>query len=383
MKKNIIFTILLLLLFLPLYMWLAWVFTPKTKFVAAIIDKTVLTKQGQEHISFNWILNYNRYTKTSVDPYEIDHDYFGFFPLEDEEFKLKGLERFSSKQLEQLTADSDMAYFTDTYGIYNNEWFQKTNVNERSGMLYGGLSDKDVEFLELMKKNKKLIITEFNTIGSPTQSRNRVLFEELFALKWTGWTARYFDNLDLDVNKELPQWLINNYKKSHNNIWPFKKSGIAFVNDQDQVVILEQDTHLTDAMPQIESNQFAQEHYGLPKSIKYSFWFDVMQPDKKVNEIISSFKISANEDGIEELVKNGIPTSFPAITMHKKKDYSFFYFSGDFSDNPIGINSSYFKGIGYFKNMFYNQDDEAERVSFFWKFYRPLINTILDDYIKN
>ncbi len=380
MKKNIIFTILLLLLFLPLYMWLAWVFTPKTKFVAAIIDKTVLTKQGQEHISFNWILNYNRYTKTSVDPYEIDHDYFGFFPLEDEEFKLKGLERFSSKQLEQLTADSDMAYFTDTYGIYNNEWFQKTNVNERSGMLYGGLSDKDVEFLELMKKNKKLIITEFNTIGSPTQSRNRVLFEELFALKWTGWTARYFDNLDLDVNKELPQWLINNYKKSHNNIWPFKKSGIAFVNDQEQVVILEEDTHLRDAMPHIESNQFAQEHYGLPKSIKYSFWFDVMQPDTKVNDVISTFKISANKDGIKELVKNGIPISFPAITMHNKEDYSFFYFSGDFSDNPIGITSSYFKGIGYFKSMFYNEDDEAERVSFFWKYYRPLINTILEDY---
>ena len=383
MKKNILFTLLLLLLFLPFFMWLAWVFTPKTKFVAAIIDKTVLTKQGQEHISFNWILNYNRYTKTSVEPYEIDHDYFGFFPLENEEYKLKGLERFSSKQLQQLTADSDMAYFTDTYGIYNNEWFQHTNVNERSGMLYGGLSDKDLEFLELMKENKKLIITEFNTIGSPTQSRNRILFEEMFALRWTGWTARYFDNLDLDVNKELPQWLINNYKKSHNNTWPFKKSGIAFVNDHDQVVILELDRHLTDAMPHIESNQFAQDHYGLPKSIKYSFWFDVMIPDTKVNEVISSFKISANKEGIKELVKNGIPVSFPAITMHDKEDYSFFYFSGDFSDNPIGITSSYFKGIGYFKSMFYNEDDEAERVSFFWKYYRPLINTILKDYREN
>lgn len=363
-------------------MWLAWVFTPKTKFVAAIVDKTVLTKQGQEHISFNWILNYNRYTKTSKDPYEIDHDYFGFFPLENEEFKLKGLERFSSKQLKKLSEDANMAYFTDTYGIYNNEWFQKTNVNERSGMLYGGLSNKDVEFLKLMKKNKKLIITEFNTIGSPTQSRNRELFEELFALKWTGWTARYFDNLDLDVNKELPKWLINNYKKSHNNVWPFKKSGIAFVNDQDQVVILEEDRHLTDPMPHIESNEFAQEHYGLPKSIKYSFWFDVMQPDTKVNQVISTFKISANKDGIQEMVNNGIPVSFPAITMHKEDDYSFFYFSGDFSDNPIGITSSYFKGIGYFKSMFYNEDDEGERTSFFWKYYRPLINTILEDYIE-
>ncbi|WP_034886419.1 hypothetical protein [Gillisia sp. JM1] len=382
MKKNIVFTIILLLLFLPLFMWLAWVFTPKTKFVAAIIDKTVLTKQGQEHISFNWILNYNRYTKTSIDPYEIDHDYFGFFPLEDEEYKLKGLERFTSKQLDQLSDDADMVYFTDTYGIYNNEWFQHTNLNERSGMLYGGLSDKDLELLALMKEKKKLIITEFNTIGSPTQSRNRTVFEETFALEWTGWTARYFDNLDLEVNKELPKWLIKNYKKAHNNQWPFKKSGIAFVNDKEQVVILEEDTHLTNPMPQIISTQFAQEHYGLPKEIKYSFWFDVMKPDTNVNQVISSFDIRANKEGIKELNKYGIPNNFPAITMHKDSDYSFFYFSGDFSDNPINYNSSYFKGIGYFKGMFYDEDDITERASFFWKYYRPLMNTILEEYIE-
>lgn len=363
-------------------MWLAWVFTPKTKFVAAIIDKTVLTKEGQEHISFNWILNYNRYTKTSKDPYEIDRDYFGFFPLEDDEYKLKGLERFSSKQLEQLSEDADMAYFTDTYGIYNNEWFKHTNLSERSGMLYGGLSNKDLELLELMKEKKKLIITEFNTIGSPTQTRNRKAFEEMFSLKWTGWTARYFDNLDIEVNKELPQWLVNNYKKAHNNNWPFKKSGIAFVNDREQVVILEEDWHLTNPMPHIISNKFAQDHYGLPKEIKYSFWFDVMKPDEKVNQVISSFRISASKEGLEELERYDIPSVFPAITMHKEKDYSFFYFSGDFSDNPIGITSSYFKGIGYFKGMFYDEDDIAERTSFFWKYYRPLMNKILEEYIE-
>jgi len=382
MIKKIVLAIILSLLFLPLFMWLAWVFTPKTKFVAAIVDKTVLTKQGQEHISFNWILNYNRYTKTSVDPYEIDHDYFGFFPLENEEYKLKGLERFSSKQLKQLSDDADMAYFTDTYGIYNNEWFLQTNISERSGMLYGGLSDKDLELLALMKEKKKLIITEFNTIGSPTQTQNRAEFEEMFGLKWTGWTARYFDNLDLEVNKELPQWLINNYKKAHNNNWPFTKSGIAFVNDQEQVVILEEDSHLKNPMPQIVSTAFAQEHYGLPKQIKYSFWFDVMEPDMSINKVISSFSIDANSAGLKELTKYGIPANFPAITMHKDSDYSFFYFSGDFSDNPIDTKSSYFKGIGYFKSFFYNKDDIAERSSFFWEYYRPLLNTILEDYIE-
>jgi len=128
-------------------MWLVWFLTPKTKLVTAIIDKTVLTTEGQEHISLNWVLNHERYTKTSSEPYTISHDYYGFFPLKDEKFKIKGLERFSPSQLKQLSIDADLVYFTDTYGIYNNEWYQQKNVTERSGKLYGGLSNKDMELL--------------------------------------------------------------------------------------------------------------------------------------------------------------------------------------------------------------------------------------------
>src|SRR5207237_207926 len=108
---------------LPLWMWLAWLVTPKKKLVVAIIDKTVLTDQGQEHISFNWILNNERYIKTSKKKYKISQDYFGFFPLQNEKYKLKGLERFSNTQLQELSDDADMAYVTDTYGIFKNEWY--------------------------------------------------------------------------------------------------------------------------------------------------------------------------------------------------------------------------------------------------------------------
>jgi hypothetical protein len=188
--------LIILICFSPLIMWLLWFFTPKTKLVAAIIDKTVLTTAGQEHSSLYWILNQERYTKTSKKSYTIDRDYFGFFPLEDEKFKLKGLERFSEKQINQLSIDADLVYFTDTYGIYNNEWFQKKNINERSGMLYGGLSKNDVALARLMKDKKKLVIAEFNTIGDPTDSAARAGFENEFAIKWTGWTARHFESLD-------------------------------------------------------------------------------------------------------------------------------------------------------------------------------------------
>ena len=380
MRKKLSRGFIFIIIALPLFMWLAWLLTPNTKLVLAIVDKTVLTQKGQEHISLNWVLNHEKYTKTSKESYDVSQDYFGFFPRENEKYKLKGLERFSYSKLNQLSNDADLVYFTDTYGIYNNEWFHDGDVNERSGILYGGLSDKDLELLKLMKKKGKLIITEFNTIGSPTERKNRASFEELFRLKWTGWTARYFNNLDVRENEEIPAWLVRNYKKNHRGDWPFKKSGIAFVNEQDEVVILEEGTHLERAIPHIVTNQTFQEKYDLPESIKYPFWFDIMQPDENVNEIVSAFDIQANTKGKEELKKYNIPSTFPAVTRHLDEDYKFFYFSGDFADNPVPLESSYFKWIGFFKNFFYDQRNLMERGSFFWNFYKPLITNILQDY---
>jgi hypothetical protein len=380
MRKKLLKGFLLLIVSIPLIMWLAWLITPNTKLVLAIIDKTVLTSKGQEHISLNWVLNNEKYTKTSEKPYSVSQDYFGFFPQKEEKFQLKGLERFSYDKLNQLSNDADIVYFTDTYGIYNNEWYQRGDVNERSGILYGGLSDKDIQLLSLMKEKSKLIITEFNTIGSPTARDNRTKFEELFQLKWTGWTARYYHDLDIRQNKDIPAWLIRNYKRTHNGEWPFKKSGVAFVNDNDQVVILEQDTHLKRSVPWIVTNPEFQEKYSLPESIKYPFWFDVMIPNQKVNEIVSNFDIATNENGLEELSKYGIPGSFPAVTRHLGEDYQFYYFSGDFADNPVTITSSYFKWIGLFKGLFYDDRNVMERSSFFWNFYKPLLTTILEDY---
>ena len=379
-KRKFLQIIIPALLVFPLVMWLGWFFTPKKKLVIAIVDKTVVNTDCQEHISLSWIINHNRFTKTPTQDYKTSRDYFGFFPKDNEKFRLKGLERFSSEQLRQLSNDADLAYFTDTYGIYKNEWYSQKNNTERSGVLYGGMSAQDVEFLQDMKDRHKLIITEFNTIGSPTNVDNRNKFEKMFGMHWTGWTARYFDTFDTLKNKELPRWLIGNYKKQHQQNWPFHKAGLAFVrNDDDQIVILEDSTHLTDPVPHIISFGYGQKKLSLPERIKYPFWFDVISPSLNVNHAISRFDISLNKNGAAELKKYNIPATFPAIIMHKDKDYQFYYFSGDFCDNPIGMGTSYFKGISLFRWMFYNSDEPDERKSFFWTFYRPMMTHILSD----
>jgi hypothetical protein len=379
-KRKIILFLLLVILFLPLWMWMAWLITPKKKMVAAIIDKTVMTKSGQEHVSFTWILNHERFTKNKSTPYKTSSDYFGFFPLEGENFRLKGLERFSPAMLERLSADADMVYFTDTYGIYRNEWYAKKNIAERSGIVYGGLSEQDITLLRNMKAKHKLIITEFNTIGSPTSPELRFAFENMFGLKWSGWTGRYFSSLDTVINTELPKWLIANYKNQHAGQWPFHNSGIAFVDTADQVVVVEEKTQLADAMPYIESNSTGQKKFGLPHRFNYPFWFDIMHPDTLLNKTIAEFVITGNAAGEAELKKNNIPTRFPAVIMHKDSDYQFYYFSGDFCDNPVSMKTSYFKGIRLFKSLFYNAASPGERASFFWNFYQPLMTGIVNGY---
>jgi hypothetical protein len=382
-KVKIIIAIILAIVLLPLWMWIGWLLTPKKKLVVAIIDKTEITKEGQEHVSLNWVLNHERFTKTGDDGYNVSSDYFGFFPLQKETFKLKGLERFSDQQMEQLSNDCNVAYFTDTYGVFSNEWYTGKNISERSGIVYGGMSKEDIWMLTKMKEKHKLIITEFNSIGSPTSPEIRSQFENLFALKWSGWIGRYFESLDTTVNKELPRWLVNNYLTQNNHQWPFTKAGIAFVSDKDEVVIVEEKTQLNNALPHIITAAAAQSAYHLPEKIKYSFWFDVMNCDSSINQSIAHFTIDANDNGKKLLSAHNIPSVFPAVIRHTASDYNFYYFCADFCDNPVTLTSSNFKGISFFKSFFYNETDAMERKSFFWNYYRPLVTTILSEQYKS
>lgn len=364
---------------IPLWMFLAWVIWPKTKLAIAIVDKTVLFTSGQEHASLNWILKNNKYSKANNDLYDVKKDYYGFFPNKNKKFDLKGLEKLSDRELEDLSRTSDMTYFTDTYGVYSKEWYLAKNLVERQRLLYGGLSVQDMLFLKKMKAKKKLVITEFNTFATPTPEHIAKDFEQTFKIKWTGWVGKYFDSFDTTQNKEIPRWLIDNYKTQNNNQWPFKKSGIAFVSKSDKIIILEYTTHLISEIPLIVTAKKERKHYNIPKSMKYSFWFDVVQTSRS-NKIISFYDIKVNEDGKNLLAQNNIPPQFPAIIEHYREDYKFYYFCGDYADNPISQGGSYFKGISYFRRLFYNDDVAAERVSFFWEFYKPMVESILRRY---
>ncbi len=409
MRKRIVIFILFALILFPLWMWIAWLMQDDRVLKVLILDKTVLTDAGDEHRSFNWVLINEKFTKPSHELYENEKDYFGFFPHDYDTYSINDLEQLKEEKINELVKDNDMTYYTDIYGIYTNDWYNKerdTSLNvssrkilsifsnlfgnkkaalERSKLIYGGLCENDILFLKKMKESKKLIITEFNLIANPTVGKRRTDVEEMFKMKWSGWVGRYFDCLDTLVNQELPPWLIRLYKEQHNGKWPFKKSGIALVHEDETIAVLENENELSAELPNIITNPIDQQRFGLPPSIIYSFWFDIMaSTDSTTNHIISEYVLHPNSKGDSILTHHHIPKKFPAVFEHYQEDYKFYYFAGDFADNPIKINYlAELKGIKTFRYFLYNKTDKCDRNRFFWTYYNILVSKILNTYYND
>ena len=379
MRKKIANTIIFSFVFLPLILFLLWVFQPVQKTNILIMDKTVLTNEGLEHRGFDWILSHKKYFKTSRIPYAPSTDYLGFFPLKHDSFLIKDLYKLSEKQIDSLSDAVDMTYYTDTYGIYYNEWYRKRDQTEHSEKVYGGLDKKDVLFLTKMKEKKKLIIAEFNFFATPTSGSDRVKAELLLGLRWSGWTGRYFEQLDTLKNPELPRWVVRLYKEQHHNKWPFTRPGIVFVHTNETIAILESKTNLKKDVPAVNTFKYGMNKFGVPKKLDYPYWFDITLATDTTNRVISYYELFPNATGDSILNHHNIPKIFPA-TFENTKVSPFYYFCGDFVDSPIYKTNHRAYGIQYFKLFLLNPNDPSDRTLFFWRYYLPVMDKILHDF---
>lgn len=376
--RNIVFFVLLI----PLWSFLIWLSRPVRPLDVFIMDKTVLFSSGDEHRSFNWMLTHHKFSKPNKDLYNIENDYWGFFPIErGHSYFVVDLESLSNEQVDSIADQKDMVFFTDMYGIYRNEWYLDTTLwKERSQLIYGGMTNKELRLLKRMKAQRKLILAEFNFYHQPTPYSIRKAAGDLLNIEWSGWVGRYFDPLDTLLNKELPLWVIEGYMEQHGGKWPFTKSGIVFVYENDQIEILENETHLNVEIPYIITGLYGRQEYKLPRKIHYPFWFDISLPLNDSNIIVSSFVIEPNAKGDSILKTYGIPHRFPAM-MESTGPSPYYYFGADFSDNPIINRSAYFAGTGLIDFLFYDQN-LLKRTKFFFHYYRPMMKKILNSYYK-
>jgi len=381
MRKNLINIAIFSFLSLPLVLWLLWIIKPQFKANILIMDKTVLTKEYLKHNAFNWIISHNKYVKPDGLFYSLSNDYNGFFPLTNDTYKIKDFSKLTKKQISILSDFYDMAYYADTYGVYTNEWYRDKNPVEYSEKIYGGLDEGDVYFLSKMKEKGKLIIAEFNFFATPTTSLVRNEAENLFGLKWSGWTGCYFAQLDTINNPGLPKWIVRLYKEQHLNTWPFTKPGIVFIHSDESIVILEKDTDLKFEAPKVMTYNYGVNKFKIPKVINYPYWFEITESSDINNKVVSYYEILTNNRGDSILQHHNIPKVFPA-TFENTKSSPFYYFCGDFTNSRIDKTTYKVLGINYLKMFGLNKNDLNDRSAFFWLYSLPITTTIIDNYFK-
>ncbi|MFM9051315.1 MAG: hypothetical protein ACKOKF_03215 [Bacteroidota bacterium] len=376
MKSRIILTLFILFLATPLWMRISWEFTPERNLNILILDKTVLNSASFKHRSINWILDHEKYVKKGGSFYDINRDYFGFFPQANEKYLIADFDKMGEAEIDSVAEANDVAYYADTYGIMGYEWYKRLDRNDNPGSIYGGLSEKDLQVMDKMAEKKKLMIAEFNTVGFPTPPEIRKKFEKKTGMSWTGWIVRSISSLDTTFNPDLPRWVVNEYRSKNNGKWPFHAAGILCVHESGKVLVLENGKGLKDWIPVIDCRELFKQETGVTDPLIYPFWMDVWKVENDSNDIVATYKLPVNPAGASMLAKEGIPVSFPAI-VRRTVGFRFYYFCGDFADNPTKFRFAKLMGITGLKFLLYNAVDRTDRNRFFWEFYLPMMQAIL------
>ncbi|WP_409299865.1 hypothetical protein [Peribacillus sp. SCS-155] len=334
--------------------WL-WFIEPEKKLHVLIIDKTVPDTSYREHKGLTWLLNNQRYVKPDGTTYSAERDYIGFQP-----------DGNTWRSMPESVNDYDLIYLSDQYGVYQNDLEPKKNDNEK---LYGGLTMTEIDELNkgLQSKKHKTLIAEFNTFASPTQTAAREQMSNILNVDWTGWTGRYFEHLE---NKEVPNWLKENYQQSNGKKWSFTGAGIVFINQNGIISVVRKNEMKTEGLEFLLTTH-GKKFFDKDLHSTYKYWFDIVA-QRNQNEVLANYKLNVNDTASARLKRLGIPLQFPAIVHHMNAQYNSYYFAGDFADEKEVPQIYQTRVLNEWKKYV------GARNSFYWTTYVPLMEEILD-----
>jgi hypothetical protein len=377
MKKTLLIVVIILavIIALPLINLIRWGFQTKKPMDIIIVDKTVPTLAREHHKPFSWILTNERFVKKeSGRSYSYKKDYYGFFPKRPIRDRFWDKNEYRLTDLINLAEKNDAIYFTDTYGISFNDWYRGLNKSRRSRKIYGGLNNNDFLLMKEMKDRNKLILMEYNSFDYPTAQFDSFRTQEKLGIVFSGWTGKYFASLDT-TSKDFPVWMTSMYRKQYKKPWTFTKPGIVVLKEKD-IVVLEEGNQLKNPIPHILTDTESCKKYGVPESVAFDQWFDIIDPLQ--NKVISKFKFDTTPVGDTLLAANSLLSEFPAV-IQEPVAQRIYYFSGDFANYDVPFCTARFLGIEKLKGILYSDKPDDTR-RFFWLYYRPLINGIFSDY---
>ncbi|AMQ56774.1 hypothetical protein [Algoriphagus sanaruensis] len=370
-----------LIIGIPVISFLIWMILPYKNLEITLIDKTVPNQDYQEHGSFYWLLDHQKIRKNNGSLYSKDSDYLGFFPSGEADFGIKkDLSKKSKADIESLASKSDLVFFADTYGVYEDDFREDTDYRP-SQKIYGGLDLKDIELLTKAKEFKKTVIGEYNVMASPTPTVVRSEFERLMGIKWTGWIARFFDELDSLQNPDIPKWMRDQYTLQHGE-YPLKGPGMIFIEESGRIEALLHEEDFGNETPMIRTQLMNKAGFKLPELVPYPDWFDIVLIERDYN-VISYFDINPSVSGIQKLRNMGLPRFFPAAIVREIEGAKQYYFSGDFSDFRYQLGSAKFYGLPFFWRGIYLANNYTDRRGFYWNYYYPLMDQIIEQIKKD
>jgi hypothetical protein len=379
MKKPLLITLIILavLLLIPAVSFIRWAFQDKKPIDVVILDKTVPTLDRLGHRSFIYVMTNGRFVKGEKGgSYSAAKDYYGFVPLRPVREKQFRKIDFRLTELLELAENNDALYYTDTYGVFFNDWYQGIKKARRSRKLYGGLNNNDYLLMSEMKKRDKLVLVEYNTFDYPTAGLERFKTEELLGISSSGWMGQYYSSLDTVSAGGAPGWMPALYRKQYREPWAFTKPGVVLLKEN-SIIVLEEGRHLSSALPQITTSETYASQFNVPQEVAFTNSFDIIDPGQ--NSVVSEFVLKTTPAGDSLLADNSLKAVFPAVTLEPLVQRTY-YFSGDFANNDVPIWTARFKNFQKGGKALLYSDNEDDPRRFFWLFYKPLITSIFTEY---
>lgn len=366
----------LILAGIPLISYLIWFWTPTRNLEILVVDKTVRDQTYQEHQGIFWILEHGKFKKSEDRFYDSSQDYLGFFPDRSAQNygQIKDLTGKSRSDIDSLVRKKDLIFIADTYGVFEND-FNKPPVENPSTKIYGGMDLSEIRLIQSAKEQGKTVIAEYNSMASPTPKPIRTEFENLMGIKWTGWIGRYFDELDTIQNGDIPLWMRKEYKAQHGT-WDLAGPGLIFVKESGEIEAFLMKRDFQNQTPLIRTQKVNKHGFKLPQVIPYPDWFDVVMIERDY-QVVSYYDINPTASGLQRLRTMGLPRFFPAVVYRQIGEGRQYYFAGDFSDIKKDLGSPKFSGLPFLWRSLYVAADFTDRQSFFWNYYQPLLEQIL------
>ena len=358
---------------------LTWHLLPTREINMLVVDKTVPEPDYREHRAIFWIAAHHRYTGSEGHFYQKDKDYLGYHP------ETGARETLSGDNLTGL----DLLYLADTYGIYDYEeglavYEEKLPYEHQDiELIYGGFDQAEAEAIkDFAADENQILIGEHNIFGYPTYLDREAteLLQDLFAVSYDGWLARYYADLD-----ETAFWMKELYTRIYGREWDREGTGMVFVREDvtalgwyTDMVVIEQD-QFDAPWPVVESTDH-ELLAGAAPEVPYLYWVELLEAgESEHTEVLAYYKPPLLEEAREALRARNLPERFPAVIKHAPPgEAKRIYFAGDFADQLPALLPPGLTGSATIQRFLTYIPGLPEEYRFYFQWFEPVLANILE-----